>query len=159
MLLTLTVVLTHPQNVVLAQGMKEASNCLVRLQIDHQLNFASKVHVFSALQSYFLYTKPATHSSRKISSSCINSRPRGHFCVERPKKTTNIGFADSRVERVSLEDLWTQAFQGQQRCVFAAIWPARVARITPGIRSTETSQQSNTPECGIEEVAAAEFGD
>ena len=51
MLLTLTVVLTHPQNVVLAQGMKEASNCLLRLQIDHQLNFASKVHVFSALQS------------------------------------------------------------------------------------------------------------
>ena len=107
MLLTLTVVLTHPQNVVLVQGMKEASSCLLRLQIDHQLNFASEVHVFSALQSYFLYTKPATHSSRKISSSCINSRRRGHFCIDRRKNATNIGFADSRVERVSLEDLWT----------------------------------------------------
>jgi len=158
-LLTLTVVLTHPQNVVLAQGMKEASSCLLRLQIDHQLNFASEAHVFSALQSYFLYTKPATHSSRKISSSCINSRRRGHFCIDRHKKATNIGFADSRVERVSLEDLWTQASQSQQRCVFAVIWPARVARITPGIRSTKTSQQSNTPECGIEKVAAAEFRD
>ena len=31
----------------------------------------------------------------------------GRFCVDRHKKATNIGFVDSHVERVSLEDLWT----------------------------------------------------
>jgi prepilin-type N-terminal cleavage/methylation domain-containing protein len=31
----------------------------------------------------------------------------GRFCVDRHKKATNIGFVDSRVERVRLEELWT----------------------------------------------------
>ena len=30
----------------------------------------------------------------------------GRFCVDRHKKATNIGFVDSRVERVRLEELW-----------------------------------------------------
>jgi len=32
----------------------------------------------------------------------------GRFCVDRHKKAINIGFVDSRVERVPLEDLWAQ---------------------------------------------------
>ena len=32
----------------------------------------------------------------------------GRFCVDRHKKAINIGFVDSRVERVFLEELWTQ---------------------------------------------------
>jgi prepilin-type processing-associated H-X9-DG protein len=32
----------------------------------------------------------------------------GRFCVDRHKKAINIGFVDSRVERVPLEELWTQ---------------------------------------------------
>ena len=31
----------------------------------------------------------------------------GRFCVDRHKKAINIGFVDSRVERVFLEELWT----------------------------------------------------
>ncbi len=31
----------------------------------------------------------------------------GRFCVDRHKKATNIGFVDSHVERVYLEELWT----------------------------------------------------
>jgi prepilin-type N-terminal cleavage/methylation domain-containing protein/prepilin-type processing-associated H-X9-DG protein len=31
----------------------------------------------------------------------------GRFCVDRHKNAVNIGFVDSRVERVYLEDLWT----------------------------------------------------
>lgn len=31
----------------------------------------------------------------------------GRFCVDRHKKAINIGFVDSRVERVSLKELWT----------------------------------------------------
>ena len=31
----------------------------------------------------------------------------GRFCVDRHKKAINVGFVDSRVERVYLEDLWT----------------------------------------------------
>jgi len=31
----------------------------------------------------------------------------GRFCVDRHKKAINIGFVDSRVERVYLEELWT----------------------------------------------------
>jgi prepilin-type N-terminal cleavage/methylation domain-containing protein len=31
----------------------------------------------------------------------------GRFCVDRHKKATNIGFVDSSVERVYLEELWT----------------------------------------------------
>jgi prepilin-type N-terminal cleavage/methylation domain-containing protein len=32
----------------------------------------------------------------------------GRFCVDRHKKAINIGFVDSRVERVPLEELWIQ---------------------------------------------------
>ncbi|MBW7992625.1 MAG: type II secretion system protein [Planctomycetes bacterium] len=32
----------------------------------------------------------------------------GRFCVDRHKKATNIGFVDSHVERVYLQELWTQ---------------------------------------------------
>jgi len=32
----------------------------------------------------------------------------GRFCVDRHKQAINIGFVDSRVERVRLEDLWIQ---------------------------------------------------
>jgi prepilin-type N-terminal cleavage/methylation domain-containing protein len=32
----------------------------------------------------------------------------GRFCVDRHKKAINIGFVDSRVERVPLEELWVQ---------------------------------------------------
>jgi len=31
----------------------------------------------------------------------------GRFCVDRHKKATNIGFVDSRVDKVRLEELWT----------------------------------------------------
>jgi len=31
----------------------------------------------------------------------------GRFCIDRHKKAINIGFVDSRAERVYLEDLWT----------------------------------------------------
>lgn len=37
----------------------------------------------------------------------------GRFCVDRHKKATNIGFVDSRVERVSLKDLWTLRWHRQ----------------------------------------------
>ena len=29
------------------------------------------------------------------------------FCIDRHKKATNIGFVDTHVERVPLEELWT----------------------------------------------------
>ena len=32
----------------------------------------------------------------------------GRFCVDRHKKAINVGFVDSRVERVPLEELWAQ---------------------------------------------------
>jgi len=31
----------------------------------------------------------------------------GRFCIDRHKKAVNIGFVDSSVERVYLEELWT----------------------------------------------------
>ncbi len=31
----------------------------------------------------------------------------GRFCIDRHNKAINIGFVDTRVDRVYLEDLWT----------------------------------------------------